>query len=211
MQPSSPSSPAPRLAWRSRFEPSGVWESFRCSERTRPRPSLRVASRSVELMPFARADVIAGGEQMAGVQAHAQPLAPAGCLQQRRELVERAPERAARAGGVLQVQLAALALRSAPRAIVSPARAIASPTSPVFAEPGCRTTPLAPIACPTRSEWVSEVSDLRADVRVLAGAVEQVDGVDQDGVDRALGHRLPERARRPRRGRSSASTCAATG
>ena len=37
MQPSSPSSPSPMLAWRSRFEPSGVWESFRCSERTGPR------------------------------------------------------------------------------------------------------------------------------------------------------------------------------
>ena len=44
--------------------------------------------------------------------------------------------------------------------IVFPARAIASPTCPVLAEPGCSTTPRAPIACPTRSECVSEVSDL---------------------------------------------------
>ena len=51
-----------------------------------------------------------------------------------------------------------LSFRASP--IVSPARAIASPTSPVFAEPGCRTTPLAPISWPTRSECVSEVSDL---------------------------------------------------
>ena len=44
--------------------------------------------------------------------------------------------------------------------IVAPARAIASPTSPVFAEPGCSTTPLAPIGAPTRSEWISECSVL---------------------------------------------------
>ena len=83
-------------------------------------------------------------------------------------------------------------LSSSAAAIVSPARAIASPTWPFSAEPGCRTTPAAPIAAPTRSEWVSEVSALGADLRVLAGAVEQVDGVDQDGLDRAVGHRLAE-------------------
>ena len=47
-QPCSPSSPSPMLAWRSRLEPSGVCESLRCSERTRPRPSLRVHSRRTE-------------------------------------------------------------------------------------------------------------------------------------------------------------------
>ena len=47
---------------------------------------------------------------MAGVQAHSQALAPAGRLQQRGELVERAPERAASARRVLEVQLTALAL-----------------------------------------------------------------------------------------------------
>jgi hypothetical protein len=45
-------------------------------------------------------------------------------------------------------------------AIVSPARAIARGTSPVFAEPACKTTPAAPIPSPTRSECVSEASDL---------------------------------------------------
>ena len=33
---------------------------------------------------------------------------------------------------------------------------------------------------------------LGADLGIIAGAVEQVDGVDQDRIDRARGHRLPE-------------------
>ena len=45
-RPSLPISPCPMFAWRSRFEPIGVCESFRCSDRTRPRPSLRVHSLS---------------------------------------------------------------------------------------------------------------------------------------------------------------------
>ena len=45
-------------------------------------------------------------------------------------------------------------------AIVSPARAIALGTLPVLAEPGCKTTPPAPISWPTLNECVSEVSDL---------------------------------------------------
>ena len=45
-QPLRPSSPLPTFAWRSRFDPSGVCESLRCSERTVPRPSLREHSRS---------------------------------------------------------------------------------------------------------------------------------------------------------------------
>ena len=108
--------------------------------------------------PPRRADVIAAGEQVAGVQAHAQALAAAGGLQQRRELRQRAAERAAGAGGVLEVQLAALALgqRLGDRLAGAGDRAR---TSPVLAEPGCSTTPAAPIAWPTRSEWVSEASD----------------------------------------------------
>ena len=57
-----------------------------------------------------RADVIAGGEQVAGVQAHPQPLPAAGGVDQRSQLLHRAPQGAAAARGVLQVQRAALAL-----------------------------------------------------------------------------------------------------
>ncbi len=42
---------------------------------------------------------------------------------------------------------------------ISPARAIAGSTGPLSAEPGCSTTPAAPIASPIRSEWISDVSD----------------------------------------------------
>ena len=76
------------------------------------------------------ADVVARGEQVAGVQADAEPLVPAGDLDQPRQLLERAPERPARAGGVLEVQRAVVDSRRAPRRSPSPARSIASSTSP---------------------------------------------------------------------------------
>ena len=47
---------------------------------------------------------------MAGVQAQAEALVAAGGVDQRGQLVERAPERAAGAGGVLEVQRAGVAL-----------------------------------------------------------------------------------------------------
>ena len=79
---------------------------------------------------------------MAGVQADAEPLAAAGELDQPRQLLERAPERPAGAGGVLEVQRAVLGLRE--RLARSPrrARSSAAPTSPpsFSAEPGCSTT-----------------------------------------------------------------------
>ena len=109
--PSRPISPSPRFAWRSRLEPSGVIESFTCSEPSRSRPTTRSNSSSTAGEPSARADVVARGEQVAGVQADAEPLVAAGDLDQPRQLLERAPERAARAGGVLEVQRAVLGLR----------------------------------------------------------------------------------------------------
>src|SRR4051794_31614854 len=58
----------------------------------------------------APADVEAAGVQVARVQAQAEALAAAGRLHEVCELVERAPQRAAAAGGVLQVQWAAIGL-----------------------------------------------------------------------------------------------------
>ena len=192
-QPSSPSSPSPRLAWRSRFEPSGVWESLRCSERTRPRPSLRVASRSDALMPVGGADVIAGGEQVAGVQAHAEALA------------RRRRPRAARASS------------SNERPSVPPAPAVfsrcssqpslsASASRDRLAGAGDRLADIAGLGrarVQDHAAGADRLADAQrvrqrgerfgADVGVLAGAVEQVDGVDQHGVDRAVRHRLAER------------------
>src|SRR4051794_11128002 len=57
---------------------------------------------------LAGAHVIAGRVEMAGVEADAEPRAAAGRVEQLGQLAERAPQRAARAGGVLEVQRAAL-------------------------------------------------------------------------------------------------------
>ena len=46
--PSAPISPSPRLAWRSRLEPSGVIESLTCSE-----PRRSQADDAVELVDHA--------------------------------------------------------------------------------------------------------------------------------------------------------------
>ena len=109
-QPPEPSSPSPMLAWRSRLLPSGVCESLRCRQPSRSRPTRcsNSAHHRVDARP--RADVIAGRQQVAGVQAHAEALLAAGGLDQLGELLEAAPERPAGAGRVLQVQRTVLAL-----------------------------------------------------------------------------------------------------
>src|SRR5256884_7106719 len=61
--------------------------------------------------PVARlgAEVVAGGEQMAGIQADAEPLGPSRALHERGQLAERAADRVAGAGGVLERDLDAIA------------------------------------------------------------------------------------------------------
>src|SRR4051812_14681238 len=56
------------------------------------------------------ANVVARRQQVARVEAQSEPLVAAGELDHLRELLERASERAAGAGGVLELQLAALGL-----------------------------------------------------------------------------------------------------
>jgi hypothetical protein len=82
---------------------------------------------------------------MAGVKTEPEPRCRATGFEQSSQLGEGAPERAASAGRVLQMQ----------RAVVG-----VGERGPAFAEPGCTTTAVAPIPSPTRSEWVSEASDL---------------------------------------------------
>src|SRR5215510_15178736 len=55
------------------------------------------------------ADVVAGREEMTGVEAHAQTLGPGGTLEQGAELAERAADRVPRPGGVLERDLHAIA------------------------------------------------------------------------------------------------------
>ena len=111
IMPSTPISPSPRLTWRSRFEPSSVIESLTCSACRRSQPTTRSNSSITFAERLARAHVVARGEQVAGVQADAEPLLAARQLEQRRELLERAAQRPARARGVLQQQRARLGLR----------------------------------------------------------------------------------------------------
>src|SRR5207253_1133507 len=54
-------------------------------------------------------DVVAGREQMAGIQADADPLGPSRALDERGQLAERAADRVAGAGGVLERDLDAIA------------------------------------------------------------------------------------------------------
>ena len=132
---------------------------------------------------------------MAGVQADAEPLAAAGAARSarasssnERPSVPPAPAVSSRCSGQLSDS-------SSASTITSPARSIAGPTSPpsFSAEPGCSTTPCAPSAAPACSAVVSAVERLVADLRVLGGAVEQVDGVDQQRVDVESADRLVER------------------
>ena len=102
----------------------GVVEVQRAA-RAPGRPRSATLVRAPSPCRSARADVIAGGEQVAGVQAQPEALVAAGGLEQRGQLLERAPERAARAGRVLQVQRAALALGQRLARSSRPARAIA--------------------------------------------------------------------------------------
>ena len=86
---------------RSRFEPSGAFESFTCRQRSRSRPNEESSSSTqpVELGPVG--DVVARHVEVARVEADAEPRVPVERLVERRQLVDGAADRAAGAGGVL--------------------------------------------------------------------------------------------------------------
>ena len=140
------------------------------------------------------ADVVARGEQVAGVEADAEPLVAA----RRPRSAARAPRTSARASRPRPRCPPGAAGTSSDSAsasaITSPARSIAASTAPpsLSAEPGCSTTACAPSAAPARSEVVSDASDFSRISRVLGRAVEQVDGVDQQRVDVGVRHRGAE-------------------
>ena len=189
--PSIPSSPSPMLAWRSRFEPSGVCESLRCSEPIRPRADRRSHSSIIAgergRACGSRTPRRAGGRSRGRGRG---ACAAAAGLEQRGELLERAPERAAGAGGVLEVQRAALGLRER-RARKARRRA----RSPVPTSAGLRRARMHHDARARRSRRrrAGNGSARRATSRgsrVVGGAVEQVDGVDHHRADLARGERL---------------------
>jgi hypothetical protein len=110
---------------------------------------------------------------MAGIQAHPKPVIAAhtASISAASSSIERpsvppAPAVFSRCRG--QPSLSASASRT-----VSPARAIAlACTSPVLAEPGCRTTPVAPICVPDAQRMRQRRERLGGDVGVVTRAVE---------------------------------------
>ena len=125
-QPRAPSSPSPGGAWRSRFEPSGVFESFTCRQRTRlgAHHLLAVVDHRGRACP--RCGCRSRDASMWQESRHsAQPLVAAGQLDQLGQLLEGAAERVAGARGVLEQQVAARRTRRAPRA--APRRPAAAP------------------------------------------------------------------------------------
>ena len=79
-------------------------------------------------------------------------------------------------------------------AITAAARSSAGSTAPpsLSAEPGCSTTACAPERRAGAQRRRQRGERLLAEVRVLGGAVEQVDGVDQQRVDVGVRHRRAE-------------------
>ena len=100
----SPISPLPTSSWRSRFEPSGVCESF--TWRTRSRSSPMRASRSssgiVEHAGIGHVDP--GRPPVARVDADPEARMPVDRVGEHLELGDRAADRSAGARGVLQAQ-----------------------------------------------------------------------------------------------------------
>src|SRR3954453_10798367 len=124
------------------------------------------------------AHVVAGREQVTGVQAHAEALAAPAGAQELGELLERAPQRAAGAGGVLEVQLARPRLRQG--LLDDLAGALdRRPDLALQRRPGVQHHA-------GRSERVAHAQGRRQrgqrllpDVGVVARRVQQVDGVDE--------------------------------
>ena len=160
--------------------------------------------------PLRRADVVSGGEQVAGVQADPEPPPAARGVEQAGELVDGASERAAGAGGVLEMQIAALAVRERLRD-----RGPGAGDRPIDVTGLRRARMQDHAGGPDRGAHPQRVGQRRerfgADVGVLAGAVEQVHGMDQHRVDLTCGHRLAKRRHILARDRRSAATSAATG
>ena len=140
-----------------------------------------------------RPDVEAGGEHVAGVEAEADAASAARTARPARsQLLERPPERVARAGGVLEQERTALRLVERVLHSISPTRGNASSCGSPLVEPGWSTTPSAPISSPSRSAWISESADFFLISRVLGGRIDEVDRVDHDRLDRPVRHELAE-------------------
>ena len=203
-QPASPISPSPRFAWRSRLEPSAGHRvvDVQRAEPVDPEARVELVQHARRASPRrgcrspTRTDGRSPGRSRAARRRRQ--------LDQPRELLERAAQRPARAGGVLEVQRAVLGLLQRLDDHLAAALQRRSDLAVFSAEPGCSTTPRAPSAAPMRNDVVSDGQRLLAEVRVLGRRIEQVDGVDQQRVD-VRARPSPRGTRRPARRRIRAA------
>ena len=100
----SPMRPWPTSSCRSRFEPSGVWESFTCSTRSRSSPIRRSRSASASSRASASATSTPDAHQWHESRQRPSRGWRSTASARARELGDRATDRPARAGGVLHAQ-----------------------------------------------------------------------------------------------------------
>jgi len=137
------------------------------------------------------ADVEPAGQHVARVEADADALVPTGAVHDVVQLGERAPDRAARASGVLEQEPAALGLRQSlahhrAHAAERPGKRVLQARARVHHHAVGADRVAHPQGVHERCER------LLAHLPVLGGAVDQVDRMDHDRLDRAIGHQLAE-------------------
>ncbi len=179
------------LAWRSRHEPSGRRGVVDVEAAQAVESDLGVGFVDDPAKVLGIGDVEALDEEVAGVEAEAEPPAAPGQLDQLRGLVEVAAEEPFVAGRLLEQERAALAvLEGGGDHLRRPFHR--RPVRLAFLGAGMEDDPgrADPVAGPQR---VGEGGErLLAQLVVFRRAVDQVDGVDHDRVDRGGVHRLAE-------------------
>ena len=192
-RPCGPSSPWPRLAWWSRLAPRGTLESLTWTHRSRLRPDLRVVlsrarRRARRGEPISKPAANRWQQSRQVPSRFPPPAASTSSASSSKFL----PQRPLGPGRVLEQE------RAAVRPLERLADHLAGPLhrgpvrlplarARVEHDPVARRSP-----SPTRSACCSEASDLRRISELLGRAVDQVDGVDDDGFDPRAVHRLAE-------------------
>jgi hypothetical protein len=123
---------------------------------------------------------------MARIQTHSQPSRAAGRVQQFGQLLERAAQRAARAGGVLEVKRAPVGLGQRLLDHLPGPRDRLTDIA-VLGRPRMEHDRHGADALANAQRMDQRGQRLLPDLGILRAAVEQVDGVDQDRLDRAVG------------------------
>ena len=191
--PSTPISPSPRLVWRSRFEPSSVIESLTCSAPRRSQPTTESNSSITlpqRLARCGRRSPTRTGGRSPGTRRAASGRPPSSISvassSNERPSVPPAPAVSSSSSGHVSDSASA-------SLITSPARSSAS--SDVALQRRARVQDHAhgaQLRARVQRD-LQRLERLRAQLRVLGGAIEQVDGVDDQRLDDGAVHRLVER------------------